>query len=96
MKIRAKITCEMMPNQAEGTVNGVCFYYRARWGSYSLRIGDTPAAAVLGKLVDCGDSPQGGWWENKTTLRKMRRSIYRAAKRGLLTRAALTCSDTPG
>ena len=55
-----------MPNQAEGTVHGKPFYFRARHGGWSLRVappGGDPV--VYGEVVANGEDPSAGWWEEK-------------------------------
>lgn len=81
LEIQATMTCSMMPNQFEGMVNGVPFYYRARHGDYSLEL---YIGSGEGIIVDSGESKNAGWWERRTAFRMLRRSIYRAAKRGLI------------
>ena len=55
----------MMPNQSYGTLNDKRFYFRARWGHWTLRTGDSEDGAVLGDLVDEGSQENAGWWEQK-------------------------------
>lgn len=81
MKIKATITCTMMPNQIEGKIGSIPFYYWARLGSFSLSIWpDTENR----QLVDFGDTKTAGWWEKKTMMKRLKRSVNRAKKRGLL------------
>lgn len=51
-----------MPNQAEGDLNGKRFYFRARWGGWSLRVADTDHDAVTGEIVESGADENAGWW----------------------------------
>lgn len=59
----------MMPNQAEGTVDGHPFYFRARWGSWDIHICKPGVDPVLPSREDtlyynCGDDDQAGWWDD--------------------------------
>lgn len=81
LKLRAIMTCSMMPNQIEGTINGIPFYYRARHGYFSLEITKDDGTEIV---IDSGESKRAGWWEKRTAFRRLRRSIYRAAKGGFL------------
>ena len=40
MAIEIQFTCDSCPVQAEGTVDGVPFYFRARWDRWRMTIGD--------------------------------------------------------
>lgn len=62
----------MMPNQASGTVNGNPFYFRARWGHWSIAIvkpghdpiGPGPAIRAKALLYgDHGKDQKAGWWK---------------------------------
>lgn len=53
------------PLQAEGTINGLPFYYRARWDTWSIGIGGEPILAPAWfyheEVVDAGWlSPEDG------------------------------------
>lgn len=52
----------MMPNQAEGLLNGEPFYFRARHGSWTLHLTDAAIPSEDGQLVASGDAPNAGWW----------------------------------
>ena len=79
LNINATMTCDMMPNQFEGTVNGVPFYYRARHGHYELTIYPTDES---GFVVDEGSSADAGWWHEETAWQRLLRSMNRAYKKG--------------
>jgi hypothetical protein len=58
-----------MPNQAEGTLNGQPFYFRARHGGWVLRV--SPRKQDLWdmscpdtRIVAHGEHAHAGWWEN--------------------------------
>ena len=52
----------MMPNQAEGMLNGKPFYFRARHGSWTLHLTDAAIPSEDGELVASGDAHNAGWW----------------------------------
>jgi hypothetical protein len=55
------------PVQAEGTIDGVPFFFRARGSHWSIGIGEDPVGIMLGnrdgwlKLADYGVFPQAGY-----------------------------------
>lgn len=66
--IVGEITGTACPTQAEGTVDGMHWYFRARWGSWNFAIADTPRNAVstamelrdgTGWMVDGFDETDG-------------------------------------
>lgn len=72
MKREYRETCGMMPNQAEGTIDGNPWYFRARHGSWDMCIvkpGHDPVAsgpahregAIL--YYRSGDDERAGWWD---------------------------------
>lgn len=79
--IKYQMTCKWMPNQFEGTINGVDFYYRARHRSYELIIFPWTDNE---KIIDEGESKHAGWWEIKASKRRLFRSLYRAHSCGML------------
>ena len=63
----------MMPNQAEGTFNGVPFYFRARHGNWQLYVGEpifehAPIAEGTGGpsylFPDHSYRCEPGWWDD--------------------------------
>lgn len=50
-RIRAYLTCAAAPVQIEGTVNGMHFYFRARWDSWGIGFGSTLDEAVQNELA---------------------------------------------
>ena len=57
-----------MPNQAEGTVDGVPFYVHARHGKWSLRVGDYRSSLERTIVAEGSDIRGGelhGWWDAK-------------------------------
>ena len=54
------------PVQGEGTINGVPFYFRARWESWSLSIGEDPLARTAWRYE--GIHPDAGWLDEGTAL----------------------------
>jgi hypothetical protein len=57
------------PNQAWGWVDGKWFYFRGRWGAWTLEVGDAPDEFELPKNVetyldgvDVIDGNEPGWW----------------------------------
>lgn len=80
LSVNVTMTCEMMPNQFEGTVNGVPFYYRARHGYYALTIYPSDDSELV---IDEGASSDAGWWDETTAYHRLFRSINRAYKKGL-------------
>lgn len=58
----------MMPNQAQGMLNGKPFYFRARHGEWALRVATEESKdAVLGKCIASGKDKNAGWWEENET-----------------------------
>ena len=58
------------PVQAEGIIDGVPFYFRARWAHWTMSIGDDPVGIHLGKpgwikRVRYGEPPSAGWMSLK-------------------------------
>jgi len=62
--IEIKCTCDMMPNQFEGTVNGKPFYFRARWGGWRLDVAEPGGDPIMGgETIAYGEDDRAGWWE---------------------------------
>ena len=59
------------PNQAEGTINGVPFYFRARHGEWQLHVGAETPEEVCGPMVAEGtdrvNGEEGGYWTAEET-----------------------------
>lgn len=73
------------PVQAEGTINGRIFYFRARGDTWSLRIGGDPIGDPDWSYIeDYGDDPYSAGWmtdeEAEAFIRKGAR-IYVGAER---------------
>ena len=68
--IRGEITGTVCPTQAEGTVDGQFFYFRARWGDWTLAISDTAQDAVR-TAMDFGDSHGWSTWGPDGTYGEM-------------------------
>jgi len=51
------ITCPACPVQIEGAVDGMRFYYRARWDAWSFGVGHTSDDAIRARHEDVRD----GW-----------------------------------
>ena len=55
------------PVQAEGTITGVPFYFRARWNHWSMSIGENPIAIEISEIMwykdeGWGNGPyEAGW-----------------------------------
>jgi hypothetical protein len=81
MKISVKMTCEQMPNQFEGHINGVPFYYRARHGNHELVLRPFTEQE---SIVFSGKSKNAGWWEPKTAKRRLMRVIYKCCKNRII------------
>lgn len=63
-KIEIRCTCSASPNQFEGTVNGLPFYFRARHGGWRLYVNPDPKGdGIDGAVVAGGEEDQAGWWE---------------------------------
>lgn len=56
-----------MPNQAEGTLNGQAFYFRARHEAWSLRVAKTQEEMYSDsvRVVASGKDEKAGWWTNE-------------------------------
>jgi hypothetical protein len=57
------------PNQAWGWVDGKWFYFRGRWGAWTLEVGDGPNEFEMPEKVeiilyggDVIDGEEPGWW----------------------------------
>lgn len=59
-----------MPNQVVGTIDGEPFYFRARWGQWTLQI--------AGKYVAEGEDPGAGWWDDSQTLEVFKSAVESA------------------
>lgn len=57
MTLECQFTCEACPVQAEGTVDGVPFYFRARWSHWRMVIGDDPCS---------WEELPGQWWREES------------------------------
>ena len=65
----------MMPNQVDGTINGVQFYFRARHGSWALHVGEP---IFKHPPIAEGDDPNAGWWDIDTLIAVTRAVIKTA------------------
>lgn len=73
------------PVQAEGTIDGKEFYFRARYDSWSLSIGDDPIGSVEWEYEEPYGTPDGydaGWMSED----EARAFISKAAKKYTATR----------
>lgn len=78
-------TCNGMPNQYEGKVNGKPFYFRARWEAWRLHVNsDTAGGGYEGTVIASGEADGGGWWEDDEAEAFLRARIEECAERGLL------------
>ena len=74
-----------MPNQAEGTLNGKPFYFRARWGSWCLRYLTDTGEISGGEVIDYGDGDvvggeSPGWWPEEGTRKFVTELLERHSK----------------
>lgn len=70
---RAFVTCYACPNQVEGEFDGQLFYFRARFGEWSLcRVRPGPEASWeridFDNPVAEGDDESAGYWEPEEFL----------------------------
>lgn len=77
---KALMTCGGMPNQFEGIVNGRAFYFRARHGSWYLRLA-LPGYGKddifdHGETVAHGDDDSAGWWEEPEARAALAKALH--------------------
>lgn len=67
------------PVQAEGTINGMPFYFRARGNMWSFGAGDDPVGAAMGLAVgwratgEYGESYDASWMSEDDAMRIINR-----------------------
>lgn len=54
-----RFTCEACPVQAEGTIDGAPFYFRARGQHWEIEIAGGPVLEFMGR------GPAEGWWDGE-------------------------------
>lgn len=62
------------PVQAEGIINGLPFYFRARWDRWTLGIGGDPIMAPVWSCEE--DCPDAGWMEDEEAIAHITTAAY--------------------
>ena len=82
MALEIKSVGGMCPCQAEGVWDDQSFYFRARWGAWTIEIGATPDDAVSGELVAEGEDSTGGWMSEEDAIKIVNEVYAKWSKKG--------------